>query len=185
MSRVSPPVAPTSRTTSSRLTASIYCSNLTRSWPLGAPPHQLNQNLGAHLEVLSSMRSKCVSELAWLWPPTSQDHCPPSACPISLYHTLRVHLQSRLIMVSKCNSKFALSNPTCGSPNSLHYGLQVQTIMASLPYEGVFPIPHTCILTINCHVCSVLWDLNLPVSGIESDWMQYTRQDCSPCHLAV
>jgi len=185
MSRVSPPVAPPSQTTPSRLTASIYCSNLTRSWPLGVSPHQLNQNLGAHLEVLSSMGSKCASKLARLRPPTSHHHGPPSACPISLYHTLSVHLQSRLITVYKCNSKFALSKPTCGSPNSLDYGLQVQMITASLLYEGVFPITHTCILTNNCRVCSVLWDLILPVSGIKSDWMQYTRQDCSPCHLAV
>jgi len=56
---------------------------------------------------------------------------PPSSRPISLDHSLQVHLKSRLITASKCISKLSWSPPPSVSPNSLDYGLQVRTSMAS------------------------------------------------------
>ena len=41
-------------------------------------------------------------------------------------------LQSRSIMASKCIYKSARSRPPIVSPNTLHYGLEVHTIMASM-----------------------------------------------------
>jgi hypothetical protein len=58
--------------------------------------------------------------------------------PISHYHGPWVHLETRLIVASKLISthtimvsKFAWARPPTASPNSIHYGRQIRTIMTS------------------------------------------------------
>jgi len=62
MNRVSAPVAPASRTTASRLTASKYSSNIARSWPPSASPNSLDHGLQVHLQTRSITASECISE---------------------------------------------------------------------------------------------------------------------------
>jgi len=114
MNRVSAPVAPPSRTTSSRLTASKH-SNLTRSWPPSAGPHSLDHSLQVYLQTRPITASMFARSL------------PPSASPNSLDYGLQV----RTITASKCISELARSAPPSVSPNPLGYSLQIRTITAS------------------------------------------------------
>jgi len=78
-----------------------------------------SNSLNYGLQVRSITASKCISKLAWLWP--------PSASPNSLDYCLPLHLQTRSIMASECICKFTRLRPPC----SHNHGLQVRTIMAS------------------------------------------------------
>jgi len=89
-----------------------------------------------------STATKYLSNLAQSWP--------RSVSPISLNHSLQVHLQTRFIMAFKCISRLVLLRPASShdhglqvhisnlarsqpprvSPDSLDYGLQGRTIMA-------------------------------------------------------
>jgi len=124
VNRVSAPFAPPSQTTTSRLTASKYTSNLARSWPPSATPHSLDHGLYVYLHTRSITASSWISELALLQPPYPHDH------------GLQVHLQTRLIKTSKCMSKLARLRPPCASPNRLIYALgvylQTRSITASI-----------------------------------------------------
>jgi len=50
---------------------------------------------------------------------------PLSTPPISLDHSLQVHLQTRSVTASECISKLDRSRPPSASPNSLDHGLKV------------------------------------------------------------
>jgi len=56
---------------------------------------------------------------------------PPSTVPISLNNGLKVHLQTIIIMASKCIATLARSRPPSVYPDSLDCSMQVCTIMAS------------------------------------------------------
>jgi len=99
INRVSAPVAPPSRTTASRLSASKYSSEFAPSWPPSA-----------YLETCAMSASKCMSKLARSWP--------TNVSPNSLDHGLQVHLQTHLIRASPCISKLAQSRPPSASWNS-------------------------------------------------------------------
>jgi len=116
MNKVSAPVAPLSRTTTSRLTASKYSSNPARSRPPSASLNSLNYGLQVRLITAS----KGIAKLARLRPPNLLDH------------SLQVYLQIRSITASKCISKLARSRPPNISPNSLDYGLQAYPQLRSI-----------------------------------------------------
>jgi len=156
MHRVSAPVAPPSRTTASRLTASKYSSNLARSWPPSASPNPLDHGLQLYLQTRSITASNCNSKLARSRPPgaspNSLDHglqvhlqtrsitaskfarsWPPKCISLnSLDHGLQVHLQTRSITASQCISKLSRSRPPTIFPNTLDYGLQVHLQTCSI-----------------------------------------------------
>jgi len=85
---------------------------------------------------------------------------------------LQVLIQCRLIMASKCIYKLARSWPPRVSPESLHYGLQVRTIMASTMHLQSRAItaskciskfawsrpPCVCPRSLHCglHVCTIM-----------------------------
>jgi hypothetical protein len=119
MNTVSAPVAPPSRTTASRLTASKYSSNLARSWPPSGSPNSLDYGLQVHLQTRSITASKCISKLARLRPPSSHDH------------GLQVHLQTRSISASKCISKLARLRPPSSHDHGLQMHLQTRSVTAS------------------------------------------------------
>jgi len=106
--RVPAPVAPPSRSTTCRLTASKYSFNLARSWPPSASRHTLDHGIRLNLQCRSITGSKCAQS----WPPSE-------------------HLESRSKTGSKWDSKLALSRPRMVSPISLDYGIQVRTIIVS------------------------------------------------------
>jgi len=63
---------------------------------------------------------------------------PPTTRPNSLDHRLQVYLQIRLIMASKCISKFARSRPPSASPNSLDLALQLHLQTCSITaFKGI------------------------------------------------
>jgi len=57
---------------------------------------------------------------------------PPSIPPISLDHSLQVHLRSRSVTASQCISKLDRSRPPSASPRSLHLSLQVHLETCSI-----------------------------------------------------
>jgi len=75
------------------------------------------------LQVLAHSRlstaTRCLSKLAWSWP--------PSASPDSLNHHLHMFLQTPLITACK----FVRSSPPSASPKWLYYSVQVRMIIAS------------------------------------------------------
>ena len=117
MNRVSAPAAPPSQTSASRLTASLYSSNLARSrppsgspksldyglqplsltarmftwsWPPSVSLNSLGHDLGEQLWVHSIWASKWISKYTRLRPPSLH------------HHVLEVHLETRFITASKC-----------------------------------------------------------------------------------
>jgi len=150
MNCVLAPVMTPSRTTASRLNASKYSSNFTRSWPSRASPNSLDQ---WHLVFLQS-RMVTASKFTRSQPPgaswKSHDHglqVHLQTCPItaskwifnlvsSLPATVSLNshdyaLQLRKIAASKNISKLEWSQPQSRSPNSLDYGHQTRSITAS------------------------------------------------------
>jgi len=123
MNRVSAPVAPPSRTTTSRLMVSSYSSYLARSWPSSASPDTLDYSLQVYLPTRLFKASTFASSR------------PPTASLNLLYHGLQVNLQCFSITASRCIFKLARSRPLSASPNSLNYSLQLylqaRSIMAS------------------------------------------------------
>ena len=130
---------PPSQTTASQGTASMYSSNLTRSWPASASPNSLKQGLQQHLQTCSITASMCISKLAQLRPPSvspnSVDHClevysilarwrPPSSSANTLDHSLQVDLQTHPITASK----FAWLQPLHLVNHSCRVHLPVQLI---------------------------------------------------------
>ena len=82
---------------SSRLTASLYFSNLARSWPPSASPNLLDHGLQVHLQTRLIAASKCSSKLAWSWHPYASLN--------SLDHGLAVSLWVHSIVIFGCTSK--------------------------------------------------------------------------------
>ena len=77
-------------------------------------------------KVTSSHSHGCELTNWWIESHQHQARLPsPPSSPISLYHRIQVHLQTRLITASEYISKFTRSLPSSVSPNSLHYRLQV------------------------------------------------------------
>jgi len=130
MNRVSAPVAPSARTTASRLTDPKCSSNLARSWPLSAlqthsitasmcisnlarlqPPWSHDHGHQGHLQTRSETTSKCISKLARLRLPSLHDH------------GLQVHLQTRSITSSKRMFEPAQTWPCSASLSSFDHGV--------------------------------------------------------------
>jgi hypothetical protein len=130
MNWVSAQVAPPSRTTTSRLTASNFCSEFTPSWPPSGSPKSQDLTLQVYLQIRMIMDSrfkrsrpsKFIAKFGrlWAW----------SATPNSLYYSLQVHLRMHSIKASKCISKLARLCP----PSVHHHGLQwISKLAQSLP----------------------------------------------------
>jgi len=119
MNRVTVPVAPPSRTTAFRMTASTYSSKLAGSQP---PSVSLNShNYGVQVRTITAFM--CISKLAPLQPPSGSLN--------SHDHGLQVHLQSRSITASKCITKLARLWLSCSHNHSLQVHLQTNSIKAS------------------------------------------------------
>jgi len=139
------------------LTAPMYSSTLTQSWPPSASPNSLDYCL----QVRMSMASKSISKL-----PRSRSRS-ASLCSIDDYlqvylqtrsiaapncisklarlqpassHEvgLHVHLQTRLITISECISKFTRSWPPSSSPITLDYPVQVHQHTRSITAAEYF-----------------------------------------------
>ena len=96
---------PSSRSTSSRLTASKY------------PRISINHGLQVRLQTRSILASKCISNVA--------QSRPQSASLSSLNHGLHVYIQTSSIMAFKCISKLARSWSWSASVTWLDHGLPV------------------------------------------------------------
>jgi len=139
MNRVSAPVAPHSRTTASRLTASKYSSNLARALPSSESLNSLVHGLQVHLQT----RSITASNFALSWPPSAYlqtrtitaSKCIPKLTPLrppsSHDHGLHVHLPTSSITASKCISKLAWLRPPSSQDHGLQVHLQTCSITAS------------------------------------------------------
>jgi len=112
MYRVSAPVAPPSQTTASRLAASMYSSNLARSWPPSASPNPLDHGLQLYLHTCSISAPKW----AWSWPRSAylQPHwITASSCDLILSGCTRAidFPQRRIWCMDYCS--LSLLNHTC------------------------------------------------------------------------
>jgi len=91
--------------------------------PPSTSPIPLNYGLQVLLWTRSIIPTKCISKLAWLWPPSSCNN------------SLQVRLEIHIIMASKCILNLTRSRPPSASPNSLvdtfQAYLQPHWIMAS------------------------------------------------------
>jgi len=114
MNRISSPVTPPSRSTSSGLNASRYYSTIPRSWPPSPYPTTLDYSLQAYLMTRTIVASKPMS-------PISLDY----TLQVNLNYDLLVHIQTRTITASKYISNLAQSGPPGAFPNSQTYSLQV------------------------------------------------------------
>jgi len=114
MNRISAPITPPSRNTSSGLNASKYYSNIARSWPPSAYPTTHDYSLQAYVMTRTILASKPMS-------PILLDY----NLQVNLNYDLLVHIQTRTIMASKIISNLAQSGPPGAFPNSQNYSLQV------------------------------------------------------------
>jgi len=107
------------------------------SFASGVPPHRLAAISQFSIRV-SKVKSPCYIPTVWSlltnkwslrtcrashWP--LPDRPPPTIPPITLDHSLQVHLQTHLITASKCISKLVRSQPPSSSTKSLDHVLQV------------------------------------------------------------
>jgi len=131
MNRVSAPVAPPSRTTASRLTASTYRSTLAQSWPPSVSPNSINHTCQVYLQTRTIMASK----FTWSQPSKFISKLgrsrPQSASPNSLEYGLQVHLQIRSITAFRCISKLPRLRPPSSHNHGPHVHLQTRSITIS------------------------------------------------------
>ena len=119
INRVSAPMAPPSKSTSSRSTDSKN-SNLDWLWP----PSASSNLLGHGLQVCLQTCMIIASQFAQSWPPTVS---------LSGYaDSSQVHLWGHSMSASKCNPILTQSPGSSASPNSLDYGLQVHGCVYSM-----------------------------------------------------
>jgi hypothetical protein len=146
MNRVSAPVAPPSRSTASRLTASLYLSNLACSQPPSASPNSLNDNLQLYYNTHMIMASKFAQSWGQSASPSLHNHVlqhlwihsvkalqfiPKLTQPLPQglhYSSIQLHLQTHSITASICISQLAPWWPT----SSHHHGLQAHLQTGSI-----------------------------------------------------
>jgi hypothetical protein len=132
MNRVSAPVTPPSRTTTSRLITTNYSSNLAWSQPPKASLNSLDHSLQVYLQTYTITTSKCIFKLPRSQPPSistnSLDYglqvcmiMAPSRYLNLVDHSLQAYWYTRSIAASK----FARSRFPNASPNSHDQSLYV------------------------------------------------------------